>query len=214
MTTLNGRKTVCTPEIIKQVGDLISAGNSNVDASILSGIGKSTFYRWLQRGQVEKERTSVSTKLKIRKREQPFVDFWDYIQKAIPKRKAIWIGRIQKASVGGEEILETKEKYENIDGKQVLTERTITVKHRHAEWQATAWLLERLHYDEFGKRSRIDVYDWRKELKALWDTGNITREDVIDEIGSELASEFFVSEGITTIGPETTATENGSGQQE
>lgn len=210
----NGRKTICTPEIIKSVGDLISAGNSNVDASILSGIGESTFYRWLQRGQAEIDRISVNPRLKVRKREQPFVDFWEYVKKAIPKRKAIWIGRIQKASIGGEEILETKEKYETIDGEQVLTERTITVKHRHAEWQATAWLLERVHYDEFGKRSRVDVVDWRQEVRELWDTGQLTREDVINELGPEDATDFFISEGIQAEGNREAKTENGRGQPE
>jgi hypothetical protein len=204
----NGRKTICTPEIIKSVSEYIRLGNSNTDAALNAGIAKPTFYNWLKRGQDELDRLTLNPRNKIRQREQPFVDFLDAVRSALPQRKATLLKRMQRVSIG-EEIQEVKETY-NEKGK--LVSKVITTKSRAPDVQATAWLLERLHYDEFGKRSRVDVFDWRQEVKALWATGEYTREDVINALGPELASEFFITEGITAIGDREVAPENGSGQ--
>ena len=198
------RKTACTPELTKEIATNIKMGMSNQDAVNLAGISHTAFYNWLNRGEAELERVAAGSGRKIRKNEQPFVDFVEAIKSAIPARKQILIGRIQRAAQGGETITETYKKYR----KGVVVEERHTTKTRAAEWQAAAWLLERLHYDEFGRRSRVDVYDWRKELKELWDAGAITEQDILDELGTSLAQEFFESAGINYAGLGSAETES------
>jgi len=58
---------------------------------------------------------------------------------------------------GGEKFTETRTIRKN--GKVV--EEITTIKTTTPTWQAAAWLLERLHHDEFGRR--IDV-NWREKI--------------------------------------------------
>lgn len=193
--------------MIKKIADNIVLGLSNKDACANAGIAERTFYQWLQRGHAELERVAESGRRKIRKRERPFVQFAQSIKKAVPKRKQILVGRIQQAARGGDEYTETFRKYkQGREGKPVLVEERFTTKIRAPEWTAAAWLLERLHYDEFGRRQRVDVYDWRGEVKAMLDSGAVTLEDVREALGDSLAREFFESAGLDFIGvgsPET-----------
>lgn len=190
------RKTDCTPKIIALIEKNVCQGLSNKDAAKLAGISDRSFYNWLERGRNELERVAGNSRAKIRKSEEPFVRFFRTIKKAVPKRKRLLIGRIQQAARGGEQIKETRRTFK----KGVLVEEVTTEKTRAAEWQAAAWLLERLHPEEFGRRTRVDVHDWRKELKEIWDTGAITREDIVDELGPDIAQEFFESAGIAFAG--------------
>lgn len=120
-----GRKTDCTPETIKIIADNIAIGLSNKDAATLAGIDESTFYNWINRAEVELNRVAEDNRRKVFKEEQPFVEFFKSIKKAIPRRKQRLVGVIQSAAP--------------------------------SQWQAAAWLLERLHFDEFGRKDRQDV---------------------------------------------------------
>lgn len=182
-----GRKTLCTPEIIREISTNLIAGLSNRDAAALSGITEATFYGWYARGRDETERLKDCPRCKPKKNEKIFVEFFEAIEKAIPKRKQTLIGNIQKAALGKGEITETKRVYK--DG--ILVEEVTTVKGLRPEWTASAWLAERLHPDEFGRRQRVDVYDWRDRIKTLLDSGAISEEDLIKELGPELATEFI-----------------------
>jgi transposase len=127
---MSGRNTICTPELIKTVSDNITLGLSNADAAALAGIGESTFYAWRARGEAEIERVDSNPRASIRKEEVPFVEFVEAIKKAVPRRKQVLIGRIQKAA-------------------------------QSDQWQAAAWLLERLHNEEFGRRQVVEFKEWK-----------------------------------------------------
>ena len=182
---------------------------SNKDAIILSGVSERSYYNWLKRGEIEADRIDCNPRAKPRLKEEPFLRFFQSIKKAIPKRKRALIGVIKQAASGGETFTETRRTYreierKNIDGQpyfaRILVEEVVIEKTRAAEWTAAAWLLERLHYDEFGKRNRVDVYDWRKEVKEMLDSGAITPEDIEDELGPDIAQEFFESVGLHYVG--------------
>ncbi len=207
-----GRRTICTPEITKAVADNIVLGLSNKDACANAGISETAFYDWLRRGREELERVAQSPRRGIRKREKPFTEFAESIKKAVPRRKQILVGRIQQAARGGDEYKETFRKYkQNREGKPTLVEERVTVKTRSPEWQAAAWLLERLHYDEFGRRQRVDVYDWRSEVQAMLDSGSVTPEDVREALGDDLARDFFESAGLDFAGVGETKAKRESG---
>lgn len=197
--TQQGRNTLCTKELTKEIASFIRLGNTNIDAATNAGISHGAFYKWLARGRVEQERIQDNPRAKIRKKEKIFVDFVEAVKEAIPQRKATLLARVQKAGKGGDEIVETRIKTALVDGVMVEVERNITRKHRPPEWQADAWLLERIHFNEYGRRQRVDVHDWRNELKELWLTGKLTKEDIRNELGSELAEQFFVEAGIIAV---------------
>jgi hypothetical protein len=53
---------------------------------------------------------------------------------------------------------------------------------------------------EMGEREskhKVTVEDWRSEIIQLLLAGKITQEDVIDDFGTELATELFISAGIS-----------------
>ena len=191
-----GRRTICTPEVIKAVCDNITLGLSNHDAAVLAGIAEATFYGWLKRGELETQRVAETSRRQIRQRERPFVEFLEAVKKAKSVRKQVLIGRIQKAAQGGTEYTETKTVHKG--GKVV--EETITTKRLHPEWTAAAWLLERMHPDEFGRRQRVDVYDWRQEVVEMLQAGAITPQDVYEQLGHEYATDVLKSAGIVIFG--------------
>ena len=52
---------------------------------------------------------------------------------------------------------------------------------------------------EMGERERkhkVTVEDWRSEVVQLLIDGRITQEDIIDDFGSDLATELFIAAGI------------------
>ena len=52
---------------------------------------------------------------------------------------------------------------------------------------------------EMGERERkhkVTVEDWRSEVVQLLIEGRITQEDIIDDFGSDLATELFIAAGI------------------
>jgi hypothetical protein len=50
-----GRPSKCTPEVTAAIADRIRAGNFPDVAARCEGVGKSTFYAWMQRGEAEDE---------------------------------------------------------------------------------------------------------------------------------------------------------------
>ena len=154
-----GRKTLCTDEMIQNISASISVGLSNQDAATVNGIDRSTFYNWLCRGETEIARVA-GTRRKIRKREAPFVEFFYAIKKAGPRRKRSLLAHIRSAAQGGALITETR----TIKRGKEIVEKVTVEKAAPPQWQAAAWLLERINPEEFSKR--IQVRDWREEAKA------------------------------------------------
>ena len=166
-------KTVCTPEMIETISNNIKTGLTNHDSAAISGITEQTFYNWLNRG----EKALVSDE--VPEREEPYVQFTLEIRRAIPVRKQNLIGRIQLAAQGKGEITETRRVYKNdVEGNRVLTEEIVTTRPVTAHWQAAAWLLERLHSDEFGRKQVVQFQDWKKTLPEGVDADQVEREFV------------------------------------
>ena len=95
-----GRKVVGIddPRITKLLSAL-QAGNFVEDACDYAGIGKSTVYRWLDRGQQESE--NILAGAKPNKREKPYLELWDAIKSARAEAKVRNVAIIQSAAKNG-----------------------------------------------------------------------------------------------------------------
>ncbi len=165
-----GPRTKCTPELIEEIATRIAyQGSSYMDACKLAGIHEATFYDWLRRGRVERARLhklGVEVKGdgadKALPEELPYLTFFEMVEKAVPARKALLVGRIAEA------------------GKDPRN------------WTANAWLLERMHPDEFGRKTRLEIkqIDWREEVVDAIKQG-AEFDIVVEKIGERQARELF-----------------------
>jgi len=78
-----GRPTKLTRELQEEICRVIRAGNYIETAAAYAGINKSTLYDWLKRGAREKERLRNNPRAKVRKSEQPYVEFSNAVEKAL-----------------------------------------------------------------------------------------------------------------------------------
>ena len=101
--------------------------------------------RWMARGKKE--------------RRGHFRDFWDALKKAEAESVVVSLGRIQTVSNGGALLSRT-----SVTNSQGVT--TVVEKFAQPVWQASAWLLERRHPDEFAVNAR-EIKGLMNDLKEL-----------------------------------------------
>lgn len=172
-----GRRTKCTPELIQEVAVRIARdGCTYLDAAKLSGISPASFQIWMRRGRKEQARLIAlgldsSDEDAVDAYELPFLEFFETIDKAIPLRKTLLVERIRNA------------------GKDPRN------------WTANAWLLERLHPDEFGRKTRLEIkqIDWREEVIELIQHG-VPFDLVVEKIGEDEARQLFERAGVEIPG--------------
>ena len=75
-----GRKTLLTPERLEAIKTMLRAGAYVDDSCRAVGITKTTFYNWLQRGNIQRERLNAG--LEIEENESKFLDFLDAVEEA------------------------------------------------------------------------------------------------------------------------------------
>ena len=92
------RPTKLTPKLQDEIIKVIRSGNYIETACAYVGINKSTFYDWLKRGAREKDRVAKNPKAKVRKDEQPFVDFSNEVEKALAHAEIRDVAIIGKAA--------------------------------------------------------------------------------------------------------------------
>lgn len=93
-----GRPTKLTPELQNRIATLIRAGNYVETAAASAGVSKNTIYDWLRRGAREKQRIAKNPRLRIIKKEAPFVEFSDVIEKAQADSESRDVALIAKAA--------------------------------------------------------------------------------------------------------------------
>jgi len=157
-----GRQTKCNAALTERAASLLKLGLSDTDAIEMLPIGRSAFYAWIQRGEVEAERLHEPGSRR-RKREAPFVVFSDAIKGAKSARIEALLARIWDAAAGGNTSTETRSVF-GPDGD--LQSRTVTEKVAPPVWTASAWLLERLHWETFSQHKMLDQPDWRERARA------------------------------------------------
>lgn len=76
----------------------IRAGNYIETAAAYAGVNKSTLYEWLKRGEREKQRAAENSRYRIRKSEEPYVEFSNAVEKALAEAEIRDVAIIAKAA--------------------------------------------------------------------------------------------------------------------
>jgi len=96
-----GRKTRLTAEIQQQIVSSISSGNWQEVACEYAGIHVATYYRWLERGQVEISRLEGDEEAEPNDEETPYREFCEAVRKAQAVSEVQAVGLIRKAAIDG-----------------------------------------------------------------------------------------------------------------
>lgn len=80
------RPTRCTPERIKRIADAIRAGNYAETAARYGGIGETTYYEWMKKGE---------------RGEEPYAEFREAVKEAEAIAEARSVALIQQAGQAG-----------------------------------------------------------------------------------------------------------------
>ena len=79
-TKKRGRKTLLNPQRLEAITTMLRAGAYVDDSCRAVGISKATFYVWLNRGNVQRERLAAG--LEIEPDEAPYLEFLDAVEEA------------------------------------------------------------------------------------------------------------------------------------
>lgn len=99
-TKPKGRPSMLNAERHKTIVDALEAGGYRDTAARLAGIGVSTLYLWLDRGQNERDRRAVDPNAADPK-EQPYLDLVEAVESAEAKAEQRSLLLIQRAAAGG-----------------------------------------------------------------------------------------------------------------
>ena len=93
-----GRRRTITPELTKQVCELLSDGNFINTVCQYVGIGVSTYYKWCTRGEEELQRVEDGEIEEVRKEERIFVEFVEATTRARARSEVDSVAIIRKAA--------------------------------------------------------------------------------------------------------------------
>jgi hypothetical protein len=103
--------------------------------------------------------------------------FYAWLQRADIETKRVEEGKGRRIRAREAPFIEFSEavKRAKPTRKQVLVARIQTAA-QDGQWQAAAWLLERLHFEEFGRRQMVEVRDWRESLPENLDANEVQKQ--------------------------------------
>ncbi len=161
-----GRPPKLTPEYVDAICKGVRLGLTFKDACEFAGISQALFYLWKQRAEGE-----TSGK---------YFNFMEKLKKALVQGKALHLKRIHEASQGGQTVTETrvtKDKAGNVIETVTVTKTALPV------WQASAWILERRHADEWGRHIQPAVNNDEEDPMDKWidDLNKAAQESAGDE---------------------------------
>lgn len=78
-----GRPTKLDQKVQDDIVLMLKMGNYIETAAAFAGISKTTLYSWMRRGREELERVEEGKGRKIRKAEEPYVDFLNAVEKSM-----------------------------------------------------------------------------------------------------------------------------------
>lgn len=149
--------TKLTAERQRLVCELIRDGGvPYVVACQKAGVHASTAWDWRNRGQgLVPDQPAV----------EPYVSFVKAVDEAEADAEIQKVLLMQQAAMGGRERVETRTErtyvvtvVDGVEHKQLTGEKTYTVRHQEPQiWTATAWWLERMHPERWGRKDRLEV---------------------------------------------------------
>lgn len=93
-----GRPTKLNFEVQDKIVTAVRAGNYIETAAAYAGVNKSTLYDWLKRGAREKDRLAANPRARVRKKELPFVEFSNAVEKALADAEVRDVSLIAQAA--------------------------------------------------------------------------------------------------------------------
>ena len=161
----SGRYTKCTPDRIQAITKDIELGLTDKDAALANDIDPATLWDWMKRGRIQAQLYNQDPDNYIPPSgERLFYLLYKSVSSAVSKRKQFYLERIRDA--GGDPN----------------------------KWQANAWILERLHTQEFGRQIKVEVNDWRRDAIELIRKG-LEFEQAVLTFGEQAARELFTEAG-------------------
>lgn len=160
------RPSLLTDERAERILTLVRTGLPLSRVAEAVDVGETTLYDWKKRGNAERHR--IAEGLKPTKKEAPYLEFLESLERAEAEGEATLLARIQSAARGGGKTTKTTQKseYDPELGDMVITEQT-TVETEHAgQWTAAAWLLERRFPSRWRRRDSLDVTFTPEDLAA------------------------------------------------
>lgn len=117
-----GRNTICTPQLTREICEVLRGGNYVVTACDYVGLSESAYYEWHRRGREELERIVDQglTHDDIDPDERPFVEFMESTTRARATAEVQSVRRIRSAA--------------------------------EEDWRADAWFLEHSFPERWGKK--------------------------------------------------------------
>lgn len=142
-----GRPTLLNADVQKRLLEAVRLGVPVKTAAEHAGIHPNTFYRWMARGFSEHE--SIANGQDPLEEEAQFLDLYKLVSEGRAEAAVRNVALIQKAAQGGYVTKEVTKKYRDVETGKVVTQTE--VERAGPDWRASAWYLERVHKDEFGK---------------------------------------------------------------
>lgn len=147
--------TKCTPEVIQKITNAMRVGMYAETASVLAGVNKDTFHRWLKNSYP----TLSSQGLKNKHYKPIFAELRSAVEKAIAECEIRDLMNIDKCAMGQDWEYERYPKGDPREGQLVLNSRGNPIPKkagRPADWTASAWRLERRHGSTWNKPDKHD----------------------------------------------------------
>lgn len=134
-----GRPTKLTPAVQRAVCEQIERGLHLDDAAIMGGIGRTTFYTWMAKGDAQKRGR--------------YRDFRNAVEAAKAQAAAFLIGLIEQAAERGSESVEIVTNFEaDADGEMIPVSKRETKRKSPRDWRAALALLERREPARYGRK--------------------------------------------------------------
>lgn len=189
------RPTKLTPQLQSKIVKLLKTGVTVTDACASTGIHKSTFYDWIERGEAGDE---------------AFADFSDAVSRAHVNAKVVAIGTLRTAMSPYNQTTRRTETFTetrfNRQGEQYEYKRetvTKTITRMQGDWRAAVEYLKRRFPDEWADHLKVE--DWRTQAIADIRAGRITPEmfpEVVRAFDRATAEQLFAEAGISVMSEE------------
>ncbi|MFC6883442.1 hypothetical protein [Actinomadura yumaensis] len=140
-------------EVREQLLEAISHGATIESAVAAAGIGVTTFYRWMERG--EQALQSLQDGEEPKPSEEPFREFREAVTRAHARGEVFNADLLRKIAVGGFVVKTRTKRYRDPASGQVVEEREDDIA--PPDLRAVTFYLERRHGGSWGKASALEV---------------------------------------------------------
>ena len=150
MVKPTGRPTKLTPERQRLIVKLLEKGNLISTVCDAVGISEAAFCEWIEKGEGQELRPGRG-----RTGDQIYVEFAEATKRARARAETELLNRIEKAGLPEQSLIERRTITRTPrDGPQVTE---VIERWRALDWQASAWILERTHYEKYGEHTSADI---------------------------------------------------------